>query len=95
MNKILEKLQDVYDFVFNDTVVTIGEFVACLYCIVASLYFVISGIADAILPRLGWVAVFGFMLVAGTRATENLVNIGVEDIEDEDEEEDEDGEIVN
>lgn len=65
MNKILKKLRDVYEFVFNDTVIVVGEFVFCLLNILASLFFAISGFSIPNIPNIVfWVATVFWMIPA-------------------------------
>lgn len=85
--QVLEKLQDGFDFIFNDEVYAIGELLACIYCTVASLYFALPWTAEVLLPKVVWWLSFGFMLIAGVRATENFVYMDVDEELDEDDDE--------
>jgi hypothetical protein len=87
--KALTKFMNAFDFVFNDTVMTVGEFLACMYTLAGSLYFALTGVAE-ILPRIGWFAIFGFMLITGLKATEDLLYVGFDEEDEEETEEDED-----
>ena len=87
MSKILEKLKDGFDFVFNDTVLAVGEFLICLFTIVATLYYAITNTLP-IIPQWAWFGMFGFMLIVGTFSLEDMRYLG-EDEKDTEEVEDE------
>lgn len=98
MNKHLEKLQEIYEFIFDSPLIAVAEFLCFLFTLVASLYFLVTGVADVLLPRLGWLGIFLFMLVGGVEALNNIVQPDMlpedaEEFGDEDDEgDDEEGE---
>lgn len=90
--KFIENLEDAYDFVFNDTVLTVGSFIFNLFTAAASLFYALTG-ALPIIPQYAWGGIFVFMLIAGTNSARDIIDLEDEP-EDDDEDDDEDEEIV-
>lgn len=70
--QIYDTLVDAYDFIFNDTLLTIGEFAFNLFTICATLYYAITNNL-AIIPQWGWGLICVFMLIVGTYSLINLI----------------------
>lgn len=73
MSKLKEKLEDAWDFIFNDTVLNVGEFLVNFFTIVASGYWLITG-KFPIIPQFAWGGIMLFALITGTYSLDNLVN---------------------
>lgn len=84
---IEKKLATGFEFVFNDTILTVGEFLFSFFTIVASLYYAITN-SLPIIPQWSWAAIFGFMLIVGAYNLENVIYLGVEEEDEEEWEED-------
>lgn len=93
--RFLERLEDGFDFVFNDTVMTVGGFIVNTFTTVASLYYALTNMLP-ILPQWAWGAMFVFAFIAGIGSLENVIYLGEddEDWDDEDWDDEEDEEIV-
>lgn len=70
--QIYDTLVDAYDFIFNDTLLTIGEFAFNLFTICATLYYAITNNL-AIIPQWGWGLISLFMIIVGTYSLINLI----------------------
>lgn len=68
-----EKLEDAWDFIFNDTVLNIGEVAVNLFTILASGYWFVTGKLP-IIPQFAWGGIMLFALITGTYSLGNLVN---------------------
>lgn len=79
-----DTLVDAYDFIFNDTILTIGEFAFNLFTICATLYYAITNNL-AIIPQWGWGLICVFMLIVGTYTLKNLIepNVTADDVDDD------------
>lgn len=89
MGKLKEKLEDAWDFIFNDTVLNLGEFLVNLFTICASGYWLITGQLP-IIPQFAWGAIMIFAFITGAYSLDNLVNPS----DDDDEEFGDDDEFV-
>lgn len=94
LRKLENRLEDGYDWLYNDTLITAGRFVIDLLVTSASLFYAITGTLP-IIPQWAWAGIFVFMLIAGTFSLEDLIHVGYDEdgnkIEDEEEEIVEDG----
>lgn len=95
-SKFREKLEDAYDFIFNDTVMTVGSFLMNLFTITASAYYLITN-SLPIIPQWIWGVVFTFMLIGSTDSLKDVITLGLDEEEEDEEdyEEDEDDEYVD
>lgn len=86
------KLEDGFDFLYNDTLINAGRFIIDLFVTSVSLFYAVTGLIPVI-PRWAWFGIFVFMLVAGVSSLEDLIYTGYDEdgkkIMDEDEDEDE------
>lgn len=84
------KLEDGFDYLYNDSLINAGRLVIDVLVTAVSLFYAITGMMPVI-PRWAWVGIFLFMLVAGTISLEDLLYTGYDEngnkiMEDEDDE---------
>lgn len=100
LTRMVDRIVEGFDYIYNDTLITAASFVVNLFTITASGYYALTG-AMPVIPQWAWVCVFVFMLTVGTFSLQDLVSIGYDehgnklpDEEEEELEEPEDDEIA-
>lgn len=88
--KFIEKFEEGFDFIFNDTVTSVGGFLVNLFTATVCLWSAVFGTIPVI-PQWAWAGMFVFMLAVGAISMENMLyaDVDEDDYEEEDEEDDE------